>query len=383
MTLRSLELFAGAGGLALGLRMAGFRHIALVESDVTACKTLNANASRLGFERTVEPTDAKAFVAALTGTPVDLLAAGVPCQPFSRAGKRLGFADARNLFPIVLAAICRLEPKAVLIENVSGLTHVNFQPRFQYILRQLGDPDCTRRANERWFDHDKRLRARRGPKAYDVFYATPQAADYGVPQLRHRLVIVAYRSDLGTTWSELAPNYSRERLLFDQWVTGDYWRDHGLRPPAVPAGLRSTVRRLETEGQPKARRWRTVRDALTGLDEPSVSRVHGEHVARPGARAYAGHRGSHEDWPARTLKAGVHGVPGGENMLRRATNGSVRYFTVREAARLQSFPDRYMISGVWSQAFRQLGNAVPVRLARVLGGAIYADIARPRARRAA
>ena len=89
----------------------------------------------------------------------------------------------------------------------------------------------------------------------------------------------------------------------------------------------------------------------------------------PGARSYAGHTGSPLDEPAKTLKAGDHGVPGGENMLARV-DGSVRYFTVREAARLQTFPDSYTFCGAWTEAMRQLGNAVPVRLAEVVASSV-------------
>jgi DNA (cytosine-5)-methyltransferase 1 len=90
------------------------------------------------------------------------------------------------------------------------------------------------------------------------------------------------------------------------------------------------------------------------------------HIFQDGAKAYPGHTGSYIDEPAKTLKAGVHGVPGGENMVRRA-DGSVRYFTVRESARLQTFPDNYRFHGAWTECMRQLGNAVPVELARQVG----------------
>jgi DNA (cytosine-5)-methyltransferase 1 len=94
------------------------------------------------------------------------------------------------------------------------------------------------------------------------------------------------------------------------------------------------------------------------------------HRFQPGARSSAGHTGSPLDEPAKTLKAGVHGVPGGENMLVRA-DGSLRYFTIRESARLQTFPDDFRFHGAWSEAMRQLGNAVPVDLAEIIASDVY------------
>ena len=120
--------------------------------------------------------------------------------------------------------------------------------------------------------------------------------------------------------------------------------------------------------------WVTVRDGLRGLPDPattSKSRF-ANHNFYPGARAYHGHTGSRLDLPAKTLKAGDHGVPGGENML--CPDGSVRYLTLREAARLQTFPDTWHFQGTWIQAMRQLGNAVPVELARVLAESVLSAL---------
>jgi DNA (cytosine-5)-methyltransferase 1 len=114
--------------------------------------------------------------------------------------------------------------------------------------------------------------------------------------------------------------------------------------------------------------WRTVREALLDLPDPeklmpSGRTFHLNHSHQPGARPYPGHTGSPLDLPAKTLKAGDHGVPGGENMMVN-DDGSYRYFTVRESARLQTFPDGYKFHGAWGETMRQLGNAVPVELAR-------------------
>lgn len=117
--------------------------------------------------------------------------------------------------------------------------------------------------------------------------------------------------------------------------------------------------------------WRTVRDALGGL--PKANEVDDgkafNHVLKTGARVYPGHTGSALDAPSKTLKAGVHGVPGGENMLID-DQGCPRYYTVREAARIQTFPDGYRLNGAWSEAMRQLGNAVPVKLAQVVASSV-------------
>jgi DNA (cytosine-5)-methyltransferase 1 len=100
--------------------------------------------------------------------------------------------------------------------------------------------------------------------------------------------------------------------------------------------------------------------------QPTASTKHSNHRFQPGAKSYPGHTGSPLDEPAKTLKAGVHGVPGGENMLLRP-DGTVRYFTVRESARLQTFPDDYCFTSSWTEAMRQIGNAVPVTLANLIG----------------
>jgi DNA (cytosine-5)-methyltransferase 1 len=114
-----------------------------------------------------------------------------------------------------------------------------------------------------------------------------------------------------------------------------------------------------------------VRDAIGDLPDPRRFQDSNipNHVLNPGARSYVGHTGSPLDEPAKTLKAGVHGVPGGENMLARP-DGSVRYFTVREAARLQTFPDDFVFRGSWSENMRQLGNAVPVTLAETIARSV-------------
>ncbi len=136
-----------------------------------------------------------------------------------------------------------------------------------------------------------------------------------------------------------------------------------------PEGKAGALRAAKLKEKPRGGRWQTVRDAISDLPDPElqpgVASNYHDHRLQPGARSYPGHTGSPLDEPAKTLKAGVHGVPGGENMLRRP-DGSVRYFTIRESARLQTFPDKMVFHGSWTETMRQLGNAVPCRLAQAV-----------------
>jgi DNA (cytosine-5)-methyltransferase 1 len=121
---------------------------------------------------------------------------------------------------------------------------------------------------------------------------------------------------------------------------------------------------------PELKPWQTVRDALVDIPKLGDDNFFpSEHIVRQGAKEYPGHTGSPIDEPAKTVKAGSHGVPGGENMIK-FSDGSVRYFTVFEAKRIQTFPDNYRIVGSWTEAMRQLGNAVPVKLAQAISSSI-------------
>lgn len=373
--LSSIELFTGAGGLALGVAKAGFSHAAVVEWNHDACCSLRNNSERLSamYGWRVFEQDVRDYSFTRHADAVALLAAGAPCQPFSLAGKHRGDADERNMFPEVFRAAREVHPPLIIVENVKGLLRASFRPYFDYICTALSAPEFVCGKGEHWADHKVRLDAalagqRVNGIRYNVKFQLVNAADYGVPQKRERVFIVAFRSDLDTQWSCLVPSHSEDALLYAQWVDGSYWKEYGLVRPATPDRLAARVRRLSNAERPNLLRWRTVRDALNGLPDPEDYIAHptiSNHVGNPGARSYPGHTGSPLDEPAKTLKAGDHGVPGGENMLRRS-DGSVRYFTVREAARLQTFPEDYVFNGPWTEGFRQLGNAVPVELAHAI-----------------
>jgi DNA (cytosine-5)-methyltransferase 1 len=172
-----------------------------------------------------------------------------------------------------------------------------------------------------------------------------------------------------------------DRLLWEQWVTGSYWDEHNIAKknrPSFPPRLRGRIERLATDFAlfpPDGKRCRTVRDAIAGLPDPRDKRhAVPNHEFRDGARPYPGHTGSPLDEPSKALKAGDHGVPGGENMIA-LPDGTCRYYTVRESARVQTFPDDYLFSGSWTEAMRQIGNAVPVSLAAAVGESVMRQVA--------
>jgi len=364
-----VELFAGAGGLTLGLAAAGLGPDHLFEQNKHCCNTLrkNAGGSRpriLGqiYEEDVATVDWSRF------GPVRVLSGGPPCQPFSLAGKHLAERDDRNQFPATLRAIRNLQPAIVLLENVPGLARAPFRPYLEYVLRQLRYPSLAPRHRELWEEHDRRLQRFEGTAEreaeYNVCWWVLNAADYGVAQARVRVVFVATRADLPPI-DPPTPTHSRAALMRYQ-ETGEYWRHRGLRLRR----RREWPRRVHGESSSLGihfKPWVTVRDVLAGLPEPSPdASCEDNHWLIPGARLYERHSGSELDWPAKTIKAGVHGVAGGENVLVR-DDGKHRYFTLREIARLQCFPDDYFFTGPRSRIIEQIGNAVPVDLARVLG----------------
>ncbi|NCD17007.1 MAG: DNA (cytosine-5-)-methyltransferase [Actinobacteria bacterium] len=379
--MRSVELFAGAGGLALGCASAGFETAVTVEWDRWACDTMRKNKSD-GFDLVSDWNIHEGDVRAVDWaelSDVTLVSGGPPCQPFSMGGKSRAHNDHRDMFPATAEVIRTLRPKAFLIENVRGLTRSTFANYYSYVQLRLQHPENTRRDEESWFEHLQRLQSDQTTASdtglrYNLVPTVVNAADYGVPQQRWRVFLVGFRSDLDAEFSFPAPTHSHDALLYEQWVTGTYWDRHRVaekdRPePTVSPARLSSLRRADPERLLSP--WMTVRDALVGLPEPTirVSDAFKNHVLQPGARAYPGHTGSPLDMPAKALKAGDHGVPGGENMLRRV-DGTVRYFTIRESARLQTFPDDYQLHGSWTEAMRQLGNAVPVKLASVVADAV-------------
>ena len=204
--LTSVEICAGAGGQALGLSMAGFRHMVLVEYEKEYCEVLKANRP----DWNVVCADVRDF----DGTPykgVDLFAGGVPCPPFSAAGKQLGKDDERDLFPEAIRLIREIEPKAVMLENVRGFLSAQFNEYREWIIKSISD------------------------LGYNVHIQLLNASDYGVPQLRPRVVIVGIRKDIEDTFvypkatPQDTPNVGqvlKEMMAQNGWEKVESWAEN-------------------------------------------------------------------------------------------------------------------------------------------------------------
>ncbi|MFE6303489.1 DNA cytosine methyltransferase [Nocardiopsis sp. NPDC057823] len=411
-----VELFAGAGGLAMAVHSAGFRPLLFNEFAKRACETLEANvAVRVPADETPpipSPGERVPLVAGdvqeldmdyLEGR-VDVLAGGPPCQPFSLGGVAKGDEDKRNMFPQMFKAVRQIRPKAVICENVRGLTRPSFKPYFSYIQRELMLPFEERAEGATWQQHNDYLeeQLKREPddptERYDVDMFPVNAADYGVPQIRNRVIIVAFRKDLNVDMALfkrlVQPTHSGTALIRSM-DDGSYWERHS----GVPDHVRERVMARLPGTIPLSdglRPWHTLRDAITGIgDNKPLPEVPDEwldrtehllggfteHIGWPGARIYDGHTPNELDRPAKTVKAGVHGVPGGESVMlldelvsdSDAPTGvryKHRYMTVRETARVMTFPDSWVLKGPRGEKMRQLGNAVPVALGEVFAKAV-------------
>lgn len=300
----SVELCAGAGGQAIGLEAAGFTHEALVEIDADACKTLKLNRPEWnvveGDMRAFDPSPYKG---------VDLLAGGLPCPPFSIAGKQLGERDERNLFPAALDIIDEIRPGAVMIENVRGFLGAVFE------------------------DYRKQLRSQLEKLGYKVDWRLLNASDYGVPQLRPRVVIVAIRHAFADKFSWPEPNPKN--------------------PPSVGVCLKDL---MGAENWPGLDAWIKRANDIA----PTIvggSKKHGGPDLGPTRARNA--------WA--TL--GVNGKSIAESAPAPDFVGMPR-LTVRMVARLQGFPDDWEIYGRKTTAYRQIGNAFPPPVAAAVAAQI-------------
>jgi DNA (cytosine-5)-methyltransferase 1 len=304
MHMQSIEFCAGAGGQALGLEQAGFQHAALIEIEADFANTLRLNRPMWD----VHTADMNEF----DGRPyrgVDLLAGGLPCPPFSIAGKQLGENDERNLFPAALRLIDEIRPKAVMIENVRGFLSAVFE------------------------DYRLHLKSQLNKLGYTVDWRLLSASDFGVPQLRPRVVIIAIRKDLVETfdWPTVLPN----------------------NPPTVGETLKDL---MAANGWRGAARWAASANDIA----PTIvggSKKHGGPDLGPTRARQA--------WA--TL--GVEGKSIAETAPERDFVGMPR-LTVRMVARIQGFPDSWQFNGRKTNAYRQVGNAFPPPVACAVANSV-------------
>lgn len=365
-----VELFAGVGGMALGATAAKISHLALIERDKRCCETIrynqtleNSNIKNWNLiEGDVRNIDFRQWK-----KKAQIVCGGPPCQPFSIGGKGEGAFDERDMFPEAVRAVREIGPIAFAFENVRGLLRSGFANYVEYIRLQLTYPQLSRMPNEAPEEHLRRLEKHHmkgdGPEPiYQVEIHTANAANFGVPQNRDRVFIVGFQKDFHADWSFPAETHSKSALAHAK-ATGAYYDKHKIPKRLRPAPTEFTA----TENTQNSQKlpWRTLRDAIAGLGRPDRRGAPPNHNFIDGARVYNGHTGSILDMPAKTVKAGGHGVPGGENMFVD-DDGKIRYLTVRESSRVQTFPDDFHFPAMRTVSMRQLGNAVPCDLATIV-----------------
>lgn len=298
--MNSLEMCAGAGGQALGLERSGFEHEVLVELDAAACKTLQFNRPQWNVrEGDLTQFDARPF------RGIDLVAGGVPCPPFSKAGKQLGSNDERDLFPQAIRVVDETRPQAVMLENVRGL----FDPVFADYRKHIAD---QLQALGYWTD-------------WHLF----NAADFGVCQLRPRVVFVAIRKNIAQHFRWPAPSLTL--------------------PPTVGDLL---VDLMSANGWRGASAWRAAANQIA----PTLvggSKKHGGPDLGPTRARTA--------WAA----LGVEGRSLAEEAPAQDFVGMPR-LTVRMCARVQGFPDDWHFVGKKTPTYRQVGNAFPPPVAHAV-----------------
>lgn len=310
-----LELFAGGGGLALGLEQAGLKTTALIEIDKHACETLKHNRPHYNvINEDVRNIDFKQF-------KVDVVTGGFPCQAFSYAGKKLGFEDTRGtLFFEFARAVKEIKPKLFLAENVRGIINHNNGQTLKTIIQILSE------------------------LGYHVEYRLMNAVNYGVPQKRERVVIVGKQKDLQF-------NYPKQHKSI---VT----LQEALKNVPKSEGMQYSAKRKQIlELVPPGGCWR---DLPLDIQKEFM----GKSYYSGGGRTGMARRLSWDE-PSLTLTTSPS-----QKQTERCHPKEVRPFTIREYARIQTFPDWWEFKGSMSDKYKQIGNAVPVKLALQLGQAI-------------
>lgn len=325
----NIELFAGAGGLALGLEEAGIKGKAFVEFNHPACETLRHNRPDWNvIEDDIHNVDFSKY-----RDTIDLVSGGAPCQAFSYAGKKLGFGDTRGtLFAEFARCVSEVNPKMFLFENVRGLLSHDRGRTFntiKHVFEELG---------------------------YTLQYQVLNACYFGVGQKRQRLILIGIRNDLTST------------ISFDYPTPDDHWttlRDVLQDVPPSPFQPYSEKKRKVMELVPAGGCWVDLPD--------DVARDYmGKSYYSGGGRRGMARRIAWDE-PCLTLTTSPS-----QKQTERCHPDETRPFTIREYARIQSFPDSWQFSGTMSDQYKQIGNAVPVELARRIGVQIVTALSQQR-----
>lgn len=313
--LTCVEICAGAGGQALGLERGGFDHGALVEVDTDAVDTLRSNRPHWDVIK-ADVRKVAAEELSPSGKSIALLAAGVPCPPFSLAGKQLGAEDERDLFPHVLRLAASLQPQAVLVENVRGILQTKFDGYRTAVLRQLED------------------------LGYATSWRLIRACDFGVPQLRPRAVLIAMRPD-----------------VFAHFI----WPAPTTCPDTAPSVGGVLYESMASQG------WELARDWADSAARIAPTLCGGSHK-----------HGGADLGPSRARQAwaelGVNGSSVADAPPLPGTRLPVK-LTVAQMALLQGFPPDWAFSGRKTSTYRQVGNAFPPPVAEAVGRSIAAALA--------
>lgn len=325
-TYTAIDLFAGAGGLALGLEKAGFTIKAVLEIDRYACQTLKSNRSYWNIIRSDIIEVAQSGISKYLDlkSNLDLLSGGYPCQAFSYAGKRMGLEDARGTMFYYYAAILeQLKPKIFLVENVKGLSTHDSSRTLDIMLDIFSDI------------------------GYRLQWKILNSNDYNVAQSRERLFIIGIRNDISPLISFAYPKpFSYKPVLND--ILKDVPKSDGITYPPYKKYLLSLI--------PEGGNWRNLSDTI-------IEEYLGEKYLYPNVSSYSGllHKLSRNK-PCPTLLCSPT-----SHLIERCHPFENRPFSVREYARIQSFPDDWDFAGSVYQQYKQIGNAVPVELAKAMG----------------
>ncbi len=326
-----LELFAGAGGLALGLERAGFQTIALVEKDEDACSTLRANRTNWKvIERNIEEVAEKGIFSFIDEQEIDLISGGYPCQAFSYAGKKLGFEDVRGTMFYYYAMILKaVKPKVFLVENVRGL-----------VSHDRGRTLAT-------------MKSVFSEIGYKIVHRILNAVDYNVAQKRERLVLVGIREDVLESSRGVVYAFPKP---FGKILT---LRDVIWNVPKSPGATYSESRKEVLDMVPPGGCWRD-------LPKDVAQNYMGKSYFSGGGRTGMARRLSWDEPSLAVL------CSPSQKQTDRCHPDETRPLTTREYARIQSFPDEWVFAGSISSVYKQIGNAVPVNFAEAIGRSLVA-----------